>query len=103
MYRIWQRYWGLCIVLLFSVIPILPLFHTGFFPMHDNTQVARVFEMGKALRDGMIPVRWAQDLGFGYGYPLFTFYAPLAYYVGGLFILLGLPALLATKILMGIT
>jgi hypothetical protein len=70
--------------------------------MHDDTQVARVFEMGKALQDGMFPVRWVEDLGYGYGYPIFNFYAPLAYYVGGLFTLLGFDALISTKIMMGI-
>ena len=34
------------------------------FPIHDDTQVARVYEMGKALSDSMFPVRWVEDLGF---------------------------------------
>ncbi len=68
--------------------------------MHDDTQVARVFEMGKMLRVGMFPVRWVPDLGYGYGYPIFNFYGPLAYYVGGLFVVLGFDALIATKIMM---
>ncbi|HVF69971.1 MAG TPA: hypothetical protein VNA13_05420, partial [Xanthomonadales bacterium] len=74
----------------------------GFFPMHDDTQVARVFEMHKSLSDGMFPVRWVADLGYGYGYPIFNFYAPLAYYIGALFIFLGFNALVATKIMIGL-
>lgn len=97
-----KKYIGLYIVLLISLFSVLPLFHAGFFPMHDDTQIARVFEMGKSLKDGMFPVRWLSDLGYGYGYPLFNFYAPLAYYIGGFLILLGLDALIATKIMMGI-
>lgn len=69
--------------------------------MHDNTQVARVYEMGKSLSDGMFPVRWVSDLGYGYGYPIFTFYAPLAYYIGGFFTFF-LSPLIATKVMMGI-
>lgn len=88
-----------CLLLLGT---IRPFFMSGFFPMHDDTQVARVYEMGRALQDGMFPVRWVKDLGYGYGYPLFTFYAPFSYYVGGIFVLLGLPALLATKVMMGV-
>lgn len=86
---------------LLSVWTLLPLFHAGFFPMHDNTQVQRVYEMGKSLREGMLPVRWVSELGYGYGYPIFTFYAPLAYYIGGLstFVTLSLPA---TKIMIGL-
>ncbi|MDE2026127.1 MAG: glycosyltransferase family 39 protein, partial [Patescibacteria group bacterium] len=90
------------IVLVLSLPIIRPLFAVGFFPMHDNTQVARVFEMGKALQDGMFPVRWVNDLGYGYGYPIFTFYAPLAYYIGGFISAAGTDPLLATKIMMGI-
>ncbi|MGD9498642.1 MAG: hypothetical protein AB7Y46_20275, partial [Armatimonadota bacterium] len=32
------------------------------------------------LRAGQFPVRWSPVLVGGYGYPLFAFYAPLAYY-----------------------
>lgn len=85
-----------------SFFAVKPLFVQGFFPMHDDTQVARVFEMGKALKDGVFPVRWVKDLGYGYGYPIFNFYAPLSYYAGGFFSLLGFDALLATKIMMGL-
>ena len=70
--------------------------------MHDDTQVARVFEMQKSLSDGMFPVRWVANLGYGYGYPIFNYYAPLAYYVGGVFNLVGVDALIATKLMMGI-
>src|SRR5258708_28033380 len=93
------RYWGFLFVLTFSFWTVLPLFHAGFFPMHDDTQVARVFEMGQALKDGMFPVRWVSDLGYGYGYPVFNFYAPLAYYFGGILVLFGLNALIATKVM----
>ncbi len=88
---------GAILVLLLSFWAVKPLFAPGFFPMHDDTQVARVFEMGKALKDGMFPVRWVEDLGYGYGYPIFNFYAPLAYYFGGLLTLFGFDALVATK------
>ncbi|MEX2012951.1 MAG: 6-pyruvoyl-tetrahydropterin synthase-related protein [Candidatus Levyibacteriota bacterium] len=73
----------------------------GFFPMHDDTQVVRVHEMTKSLKDGMFPVRWVSGLGYGYGYPIFNFYAPLSYYVGSAIELLGFDALSATKIMMG--
>ena len=90
----------LLLVLLLSVFSIIPFFHWGFFPIHDNTQVQRVFEMTKSLKDGMFPVRWVQDLGFGYGYPIFNFYAPLAYYVGSAINILGFDALFSAKAMM---
>ena len=97
-----KRYIGIFAVILLSFWAIQPFFIPGFFPMHDDTQVARVFEMGKVLKDGIFPVRFVPDLGYGYGYPLFNFYAPLAYYVGGVFMLLGFDALLAAKIMMAL-
>jgi uncharacterized membrane protein len=58
--------------------------------------------MAKGLKDGMIPVRWSMDLGYGFGYPIFNFYDPLPYYVGGVIEVIGLNALLATKTMMAI-
>lgn len=101
MIHILKNYAGLLLVLVVSFLAIKPLLIAGFFPMHDDTQVARVYEMGKALSDGMFPVRWVADLGYGYGYPIFNFYAPLAYYIGGIFTLLGFDALFATKMMFG--
>lgn len=100
--KLLKRLFPLFFILLLSLITITPFFHSGFFSFHDNTQVQRVFEMSKALRDGMFPVRWSQDLGFNYGYPMFNFYAPLAYYLGAFFNLLGANALLATKLMMAL-
>src|SRR3989344_5140924 len=90
------------IVVLLSVGAIFPLLQNGFFGFHDNTQVVRVFEMGKAMADGMFPVRWSQDLGYGYGYPIFNFYSPLPYYVGGFFFLSGFDVLSATKLMFAV-
>ena len=92
---------GLIIILGCSFLMIRSLFISGYFPMHDDTQVARVVVMGRALRQGQFPVRWVSDLGYGYGYPIFNFYGPLPYYVGGTLYALGLTGLTATKIMMG--
>lgn len=93
---------GLIIVLACSLLMVRSLFISGYFPMHDDTQVARVVEMGRALRFGQFPVRWVSDLGYGYGYPIFNFYGPLPYYVGGVLYALGVTGLTATKIMMGL-
>ncbi len=93
--------YSLFFILLGSWWAIKPLFHPGFFPMHDNTQVVRVQQMAQALKDGQFPVRWVGDLGYGFGYPIFNFYAPLAYYVGAVFNLMGFNVLMATKLMFG--
>ncbi len=61
------------------------LLNPGYFSMHDNQHLARLFELDKALEAGQFPVRWVSGLGFGYGYPLFNFYPPFVYYLGELF------------------
>lgn len=85
--------------MILSYTSISPILLSGYFPMHDDTQPTRVYELYSALKDGQFPVRWVQNLGYGYGYPLFNFYAPLPYYVGAGFMMLGIDALLATKIM----
>lgn len=84
-------------MLLLSWFLIKPLVGPGYFPMHDDTQVARVVVMGRALREGQFPVRWVSDLGYGYGYPLYNFYAPLPYYFGGTLHAFGVDSIVATK------
>lgn len=86
-------------IFVLSLLTVLPLSRDGFFNIHDDAQVQRVHEMKVALTDGMFPVRWVPDLGYGYGYPIFNFYGPLPYYVGAAFNLLGFDALIATKIM----
>jgi len=93
---------GCICVLLLSFFAVKPLMSSGYFPMHDDTQVARVVVMGKALKQGQFPVRWVSDLGYGYGYPIFNFYAPLPYYIGGGLYALGVDSVVATKIMFGI-
>lgn len=90
------------IILLLSYIAVRPILTPAYFPMHDDTQVSRVIEMGWALKEGQFPVRWVSDLGYGYGYPLYNFYAPLPYYVGGVLYAMGVSALTATKIMFGL-
>src|SRR3989338_10214440 len=91
--------WLLIITIILSWFAIRPLTIAGFFPVHDDTQPARIYEMAKALKFGQFPVRWVPDLGYGYGYPLFNFYAPLPYYFGAAFYLFGFNVLSATKLM----
>jgi len=90
----------LALLIILSFWSIKPLLGEGFFPMHDDTQVGRVVAMGRALRNGQFPVRWVSELGYGYGYPIFNFYGPLPYYVGGFLYALGIHGLQATKLMM---
>lgn len=93
---------ALIFLFLFSIPIVRPLLGSGYFTMHDDTQIARVVVMGRAIRNGQLPVRWVSGLGYGYGYPLYNFYGPLPYYLGGFLYAAGLPPLAATKVMMGV-
>ncbi len=93
----------LLLVTVLSFWALKPLLVKGYFPMHDDTQPARIFEMAKALKEGQFPVRWVGDLGYGAGYPLFNFYAPLPYYLGAIFYLSGFSAITSAKIIFGLS
>jgi uncharacterized membrane protein len=93
---------GVILTILLSIPTILPLTRDEYFNIHDNTQIVRVKQMSEALSSGQFPVRWVDGLGYGYGYPIFNFYAPLPYYVGSSIVLLGASPLHATKLMFGI-
>lgn len=78
-----------------------PLFQTGFFSMHDDEQVGRLYELDQSLKAGHFPVRITQNLGFGYGYALFNFYPPFVYYLAELFVLVGFGYIVSIKLLIG--
>ena len=59
--------------------------------------VFRAAQLGEALRGGAGYVRWAPDLWFGYGYPIFNYYSPLMYYLANLITLAGLDIVTAVK------
>ncbi|MBU2632609.1 hypothetical protein KKG52_02725 [Patescibacteria group bacterium] len=88
----------LLLVILLSLFALTPFFQPGFFSMHDNTQVERVSEITNSIKDGMFPVRWVLNLGFGYGYPIFNFYGPFPYYYASFFAFF-FNVLIATKIM----
>ncbi len=73
-------------ILFLLLLPVLaPLFNKGYFPIHDDLQVVRQLEMENCFKDLQIPCRWVNDLGYGYGYPLFVYYPPLPYLLGEIF------------------
>lgn len=74
------------------------LYTNQFFRVHDYTHGARIAEMAISLKEGRFPVRWSPNFGFGFGMPLFNFYAPLPYYLGAVLFNLGLPLVLTIKI-----
>lgn len=69
-----------------------------FFNAHDaRHSVFFLVEFDQTLRDGYLWPRWSPDFSFGYGYPLFNLYAPLAFYAAELLHLLGFSFTAAIK------
>jgi hypothetical protein len=52
-------------------------------PTSDDSMyhLLRSVQVGELLRNGILFSRWAPDMVWGYGYPLFNYYPPLAYYL----------------------
>ncbi len=77
----------LVLVLLSALIVISPLLQPGYFwGAHDaRHDVYFIFQYDKSVQDGIWFPRWSPDWTFGYGYPFFIVYGPLATLVGELF------------------
>ncbi|MEK7470407.1 MAG: glycosyltransferase, partial [Patescibacteria group bacterium] len=84
---------------LLTVPAFFNLLRPGFFPMQDDLQAFRVYEMDRCYDDFQIPCRWVPDAGYQYGYPQFNFYPPLPYYIGALLHRVGIQYIDSVKIL----
>jgi hypothetical protein len=82
--------WGLLLALALALVAAAPfLTRPGLLRQTDaELHVYRAAELGHTLRAGAFYPRWAPDFYFGYGYPIFNYYAPLTYYLANLFDLL---------------
>jgi len=70
--------------------------------MHDDEQIGRLYDFNKTVMAGDLPPRLAQNLGFGFDYPLFNFYPSFVYYVGEIFHLCGFSFINSTKLMIGL-
>jgi hypothetical protein len=75
---------GLPVVLLISLAAAWPFFAYAGLP--DNTDaelhIFRLAELQRMVSAGVWYPRWAANFYFGYGYPVFNYYAPLSYWLG---------------------
>jgi hypothetical protein len=95
----------LLLILLLSVFAIGPLMQPGYFwGAHDaRHSVYFLFEFDKSIQDGILWPRWGPDWAFGYGYPFWNIYGPLAYFVGEGVLRLGFDTVDATKIVFALS
>jgi hypothetical protein len=95
----------LLLTLLLTLFALGPLLQPGYFwGTHDaRHNVYFLFEFDRSIQDGIWYPRWSPDFAFGYGYPFFNIYAPLAYYVGEVFHLIGFDFVSSVKIVFGLS
>ena len=91
-------FWVILITLL-TIPTFSSIIRAGFFPMQDDLQAFRIYEMNKCIQDFQIPCRWVPDAGYQYGYPQFNYYPPSVYYVGEALHLVGFQYIDSVKIL----
>ena len=90
----------LFLIMLLSLLPLVGIFSKNeLFHTHDGlVHLSRIGAFYKALLDFHIPVRWAGDLNYGYGMPIFNFIYHLPYIIASFFIFLGLGLVNAFKV-----
>ena len=83
--------WNWLLVVGLSLFAVGPFLAPGYFwGAHDaRHNVYFLFLFDRVFRDGIWWPRWLPDFTFGYGYPFFNIYGPLAYFVGEAFHLIG--------------
>ncbi len=78
-------------LLALGALAVWPVVRAGYPVIGDGlNHFYRLVEFEHLLQHGVWFPRWATDLGYGYGYPLFNYSPPLTYYLGALFGALGL-------------
>jgi hypothetical protein len=96
--------WRLLLPLLVGVAASAPLFGTPYFASDDGlVHLWRIWEYARTAAEVGPIVRWAPDLAYGYGAPLFSFYNPLAYALGALLMSTGVTAAFAARALFGLS
>lgn len=93
---------GLLVVLIICLLVAWPFISRPGIPQETDAElhIFRTVELHQLQQQGILYARWAPDFYFGYGYPLFNYYAPLVYYLAsGFMFLSGAGAVLAVKVI----
>ncbi len=88
--RLWSQYHSYILIFAICFLAIWPFLRYTSLPSDTDAElhVFRLAELSRLVRGGELYPRWASNFYFGYGYPIFNYYAPFSYYVGLLFDLL---------------
>ncbi|MBN1919914.1 MAG: glycosyltransferase family 39 protein [Anaerolineae bacterium] len=68
--------------LIAGLLPAVEPLLAGCLPRADGVfHLYRLAQLERAISHGVLFPRWLPDVGLGYGFPLFNYYAPLSYYL----------------------
>ncbi len=102
-----MRRWVPFLLLAFAVLAATrPLWWqpAPYYVMDDGLgHLFRILEFDRVVHEGIFYPRWAPDLAFGYGYPVFNFYAPLTDYLAESLHIFGLTLPDAVKAVLALT
>ena len=98
----WEKSLALATLLLISLIAARPVWGPGLLNTRGGGDspflLLRAHQLAANLRSGVFPARWMPDAAYGFGYPFFSYYAALPYYVAAGLTLAGLNILTAIKL-----
>lgn len=84
-----SRLW-FALVFLVPLPAVIFLARDGYFASSDGMiHLYRLFELDRAIHEGVLYPRWFPLSGYGYGLPVLNYYPPLSYYLSELFNLAG--------------
>jgi hypothetical protein len=91
---------GLLLAGLPALFVLLPLLQPGLPGTADTPiHLYRTLELARSWEPGVVYPRWAPDLAYGYGYPLWNFVPPLPYAISLVFYSAGLSLEASLKLL----
>ncbi len=75
---------GYLAVVVVCFLAIWPFLSRASLPQATDAElhIYRLAELSRLIRAGELFPRWAPNFYYGYGYPIFNYYAPLTYYLG---------------------
>lgn len=78
-----RGFWLMAAALLAGMLLAVQPLLAGHLPWRADglLHVYRLVELERAVQHGALFPRWLPDLGYGFGFPLFNYYAPLSYYL----------------------
>lgn len=102
--KAWQNgRWKPFLIFLLATPALTPLLGSNLMRSFDGLlHLHRLIQLDRLIKEGVLFSRWAPDLVFGYGYPLFNFYSPLSYYLPVTLHLFGIPLIRAFNLSMAL-